>query len=156
MDFQTYAALLRLNAEYVSVVDSLKWDQWPDFFVDDCEYKIQPRENYDRGFKLATLRFISKAMLKDRAYAISETLFHDPYYQRHVIGVPLILSVGSEHIDTETNYAIFRTKHNGPSTVFNVGKYIDRVVFEGSAMKLKRRICVFDSEMVPNSLIYPI
>jgi salicylate 5-hydroxylase small subunit len=32
---------------------------------------------------LATLSFESKGMLKDRVYGIKDTLFHDPYYQRH-------------------------------------------------------------------------
>ncbi len=34
------------------------------------------------------LSFESKGMLKDRVYGIRETLFHDPYYQRHVVGAP--------------------------------------------------------------------
>lgn len=41
-------------------------------------YKLQPRENHERGFPLATLAFDSKGMLKDRVYGIRETLFHDP------------------------------------------------------------------------------
>jgi salicylate 5-hydroxylase small subunit len=38
-----------------------------------------PRENYDRSLPLATLSFESKGMLRDRVYAITETLFHEPY-----------------------------------------------------------------------------
>ena len=49
-----------------------------------------PRENHERGFPLATLAFESKGMLRDRVYGIRETLFHDPYYQRHVVGAPLV------------------------------------------------------------------
>ncbi len=59
------------------------WDLWPEFFTEDCSYRLQPRENHERGFPLATLSFESKGMLKDRVYGIRETLFHDPYYQRH-------------------------------------------------------------------------
>jgi salicylate 5-hydroxylase small subunit len=29
-------------------------------------------------------------MLKDRVYGVPETLFHDPYYQRHVVGAPVV------------------------------------------------------------------
>ena len=49
-----------------------------------------PRENHERGLPLATLSFESKGMLKDRVYGIRETLFHDPYYQRHVVGAPVV------------------------------------------------------------------
>ena len=34
------------------------------------------------------MRFESKGMLRDRAYAIAQTIFHDPCHQRHVAGAP--------------------------------------------------------------------
>ena len=119
-------------------------------------YKLQPRENHERGFPLATLAFDSKGMLKDRVYGIRETLFHDPYYQRHVVGVPLVLGVEGGEIRCEANYAVFRTKLNGLSTVFNVGRYIDRVVSTPAGLKFAERLAIYDSEMIPNSIIYPI
>ncbi|MEP6722414.1 MAG: nuclear transport factor 2 family protein, partial [Variovorax sp.] len=84
MAFEDYFAIARLYADYAQSVDSGNWDLWPEFFTDDCIYKLIPRENHERGFPLATLFFESKGMLKDRVYGIRETLFHDPYYQRHV------------------------------------------------------------------------
>jgi salicylate 5-hydroxylase small subunit len=51
---------------------------------------------------------------------------------------------------------VFRTKLDGPSTVFNVGRYIDTVVPTPEGLKFASRLCVFDSEMIPNSIIYPI
>ena len=51
---------------------------------------------------------------------------------------------------------MFRTKLDGPSTVFNVGRYIDTVVQTPAGLKFAERLCVFDSEMIPNALIYPI
>ena len=51
---------------------------------------------------------------------------------------------------------MFRTKLDDPSTVFNVGRYIDEVVRTAAGLKFATRLCVYDSEMVPNSLIYPI
>jgi salicylate 5-hydroxylase small subunit len=129
---------------------------WPDFFADDCSYRLQPRENYDRGFPLCTLAFSSKGMLRDRVYGIKETLFHDPYYQRHVVGAPVVRRVDAGRIYSEANYAVFRTKLDGPSTVFNVGRYIDTVVQTPAGLKFAERLCVFDSEMIPNALIYPI
>ena len=51
---------------------------------------------------------------------------------------------------------MFRTKLDGPSTVFNVGRYIDQIVRTPEGLKFAERLCVFDSEMIPNALIYPI
>ncbi|WP_089401845.1 aromatic-ring-hydroxylating dioxygenase subunit beta [Noviherbaspirillum humi] len=155
-DFQTYFDLMRLYADYAAAVDAGDWEKWIEFFTEECEYKVQPRENYERGFPLATLALISKRMLKDRAYGIKETLFHDPYYQRHVVGVPLVRSQEGDAIVSEANYAVFRTKLSQESTVFNVGRYLDRVRITPEGMKFESRICIYDSEMIPNSIIYPI
>ena len=157
MSFEDWLALTQLYADYASAVDSGQWDLWPEFFTDDCVYRLQPRENHERGFPLATLAFTSKGMLKDRVYGIQETLFHDPYYQRHVVGAPVIRSVDADgRIHCEANYAVFRTKLSEVSTVFNVGRYLDVVVRTPAGLKFARRECIYDSEMIPNSIIYPI
>ncbi len=156
MDLQTWFDLQQLYSDYAGAVDSGQWDLWPEFFTEQCVYKLQPRENYERGFPLATLLLTSKGMLKDRVYGISETIYHDPYYQRHVVGAPTVRKIDNGRIHSEANYAVFRTKLDKESTVFNVGRYIDTIVATPEGFKFAERICVFDSEMIPNSIIYPI
>ena len=156
LNFDDWLALTQLYADYASAVDSGHWDLWPEFFTDDCVYRLQPRENHERGFPLATLAFTSKGMLKDRVYGIRETLFHDPYYQRHVVGAPVLREVTDTHWRCEANYAVFRTKLSEPSTVFNVGRYLDLVVRTPEGLKFASRECIYDTEMIPNSIIYPI
>jgi len=148
--------VIRLYSDYAAAVDSADWDRWVDFFVEDCEYKIQPRENFERGFPLCTLALLSKNMLKDRVYGIHETLYHDPYYQRHVVGLPVIRENQDGILVAEANYAVFRTKLSGESTVFNVGRYLDRIIRNQDGLKFISRLCIYDSEMIPNSIIYPL
>ena len=156
MNFQDYFDLNQLYASYASAVSSGQWELWPEFFTEECSYRLQPRENYDRGFPLATLSFESKGMLKDRVYGIRETLFHDPYYQRHIVGSPVVRSAEGGSFRCEANYAVFRTKLSDASTVFNVGRYLDTVVRTPEGLKFASRECIYDSEMIPNSIIYPI
>ena len=156
MAFEDHFALTQLYAEYASVVDAADWDAWCELFTDDCEYRLVPRENHERGLPLATLSFESKGMLKDRAYAIRETLFHDPYYQRHLVGAPRVLRLDGDSIHCEANYAVFRTKLSALTTVFNVGRYLDTVVRTAQGLKFASRLCIYDSELIPNSIIYPI
>ena len=156
MNFEDYAALIQLYADYAIAVDSGNWELWPEFFTDDCSYRLQPRENHERGFPLATLSFDGKGMLKDRVYGIRETLFHDPYYQRHIVGSPVVRSMDGDRIQSEANYAVLRTKLSEFTTVFNAGRYVDTVVRTPVGLKFASRLCVYDSEMVPNSVIYPI
>ena len=156
LTFDDWLALTQLYADYASAVDSNNWDLWPEFFTDDCVYRLQPRENHERGFPLATLSFTSKGMLKDRVYGIQETLFHDPYYQRHIVGTPVLREVSEGRMRCEANYAVFRTKLSDASTVFNVGRYLDVVARTPAGLKFASRECIYDSEMIPNSIIYPI
>jgi salicylate 5-hydroxylase small subunit len=156
LDMQTWFKLQQLYADYASAVDSGQWHLWPAFFTDDCIYKLQARENHERGLPLATLELTSKGMLQDRVYGITETLYHDPYYQRHVVGAPIVRHIENGNISSEANYAVFRTKYDQVSTVFNVGRYLDTVVDTADGLKFKQRLCVFDSELIPNSIIYPI
>lgn len=156
LDIATWLELVTLYQAYAGALDARQYERWPDFFIDDCVYKLQPRENFDRGLPLATLSFESQGMLRDRVYAIGETLFHDPYYQRHVVGLPRVLAVEGDDIRCEANYAVFRTKPSEPTMVFNVGRYIDTVRRTRDGLRFASKLAVFDSELIPNSIIYPI
>lgn len=156
ISFPDWLAITQLYADYAAAVDSGQWDLWPEFFTEDAVYRLQPRENHERGFPLATLSFTGRRMLRDRVYGIRETLFHDPYYQRHVVGLPVLRGADADGWRCEANYAVFRTKLSDATTVFNVGRTIDRVVRTDAGFKFASRECIYDSEMVPNSIIYPI
>jgi salicylate 5-hydroxylase small subunit len=160
IDFKTYFELLNLYSDYAMVCDSADWEKWPDFFVETGTYRLQPRENFEQGLPLCLLALESKAMIRDRVYGVKETMYHDPYYQRHIVGTPRVLSVergaDGERITAEASYVVIRTKYDGESTVFNAGYYRDLIVRTPEGLKLQSRLCVYDSEMIPNSIIYPI
>ena len=97
-------------------------------------------------------------MIQDRVYGVKETLYHDPYYQRHIVGTPRIISTDDkgERIVSQANYAVIRTKFDGDSTILSAGYYHDVVVRTPHGLKFLSRLCVYDSEMIANSIIYPI
>jgi salicylate 5-hydroxylase small subunit len=160
VDFKTYFDLLTLYSDCAMACDSAEWERWPDFFVDDGTYRLQPRENFEQGLPLCLLALESKAMIRDRVYGVKETMYHDPYYQRHIVGTPRIITLerdgDSERIQSEANYTVIRTKYDGDSTVFSVGFYRDAIVRTPDGLKFQSRLCVYDSEMIANSVIYPI
>jgi salicylate 5-hydroxylase small subunit len=73
-----------------------------------------------------------------------------------VVGSPIVRRVEAGRFECEANYAVFRTKLSEPTTVFNVGRYLDTVVRTGAGLKFASRQCIYDSELIPNSIIYPI
>ena len=42
------------------------------------------------------------------------------------------------------------------TSVFNVGECRDRIAIEQDRLRFKERTCVFDSMLVPNSLVFPL
>jgi salicylate 5-hydroxylase small subunit len=156
MDFKTYFELLNLYSDYAMVCDSAEWEKWPEFFVEDGTYRLQPRENFEQGLPLCLLALESQNMIRDRVYGVKETMYHDPYYQRHIVGTPRIISMNGDTITSEANYTVIRTKFDGDSTILSVGYYRDVIVKTSDGLKLKSRLCVYDSEMIANSIIYPI
>jgi salicylate 5-hydroxylase small subunit len=146
----------QLNAAYAAALDERRFDAWPEFFIEEGKYKVQARENFDRKLPLALMALESRGMMKDRVYGITQTIFHGPYYTRHVVSPAQVLSREGDRILAQANYAVFRARPGDASEVYNVGRYIDEIVRTPAGLKLASRLCVYDSEMVLNSLIYPI
>lgn len=151
----------QLNADYAAALDEKRFDDWPLFFVEDGRYTVQARENFERGLPLALMDLESRGMMKDRVYGVTQTIYHAPYYTRHVVSPARVLAneqgqKEGERIRAQANYAVFRTRPGDSSEVYNVGRYVDEIVRTEAGLRFASRLCVYDSEMVLNSLIYPI
>ena len=154
--FATWMRLQAFYASYGRVLDNGEYTQWPEFFTVDAVYKVQSRENFDRGLPLAAIALESKAMLHDRVIGATDTIFHDPYYQRHVIGAPLVLQQEDGVIHSEASYLVIRTRRDAMPQILSVGRYQDRVVDTADGFRFAQRLCIFDNDLIANSLIYPI
>ena len=95
-------------------------------------------------------------MMKDRVYGVTQTIYHGPYYTRHVISPAQVLGVDGGVVRAQAHYAVFRTRPGDASELYNVGRYIDEWVDAAGVLLLRSRRCVYDTEMVLNSLIYPV
>jgi salicylate 5-hydroxylase small subunit len=140
----------QLNADYAAALDERRFDDWPLFFL----------ENFDRGLPLALIALESRGMMQDRVYGVTQTIYHAPYYTRHVVGPARVLSAEGDNegglVRAQAHYAVFRTRPGDTSEVYNVGRYVDEIVRTADGLKFASRRCVYDTEMVLNSLIYPI
>ncbi len=155
-EIATWFAVQQLHAEVARVLDAGDFARWPDFFTEDAMYLVQSRENFDRGLPLATMRLESRAMLRDRVVGATDTMFHDPYWQRHVVGAPVILGVQDGEVEAEAAYLVVRTHRDAMPELLSVGRYRDRLVRVDGRWLIRRRHCIFDNDLLPNSLIYPI
>lgn len=150
------AELETLYANYVGCLDDGEFERWPAFFSERCSYKIISRENFDRGLRLAALMCESKGMLMDRVTAIRQTSLFAPRYMRHIVSSLRIDDWHGEELAVQANYALFETLVDEPTRVFQTGRYIDRLVVEDGRFKFRDKLCVFDSVLVSNSLVFPV
>jgi len=152
--------LLRLEIDdfhtsYCAALDDARYDAWPGFFTDDCVYRIVPRDNHDAGLPLAIMHCEGRGMLTDRVASLAETLFYLPRTLRHMVsGVQAREEDGA--IVAAANYLVLQTDSDRQTTVFNYGRYLDRFVRREGTLLLAQRICVFDSVLVPSSLMVPL
>ena len=156
MDADTLLALQDLYADYAAALDARELQRWPGFFTEDCIYKLQSRENFDRGLPLATMSFESRGMLQDRVYGAAETIFHDPYVQRHIVGLPRLLARDGDTMRCEASYLVIRTKRDSLPEILSVGRYLDRVLPTPEGLRFAERLVIFDNDLIPNSIIDPI
>jgi 3-phenylpropionate/cinnamic acid dioxygenase small subunit len=155
------AAQLRLELEelysaYSACLDEERFEEWPEFFVDQCLYKIVPRENFERGLPLATWLCESKGYLVDRVVAIRRTAVYAPRYVRRMVSGIRVLSIRDGAIEVRANYLALETLQDELTRILNAGQYRDKLVVEQGRLKFKEKLCIYDSLLIPNSLVYPL
>ncbi len=155
-----WPALQELQAEYAAALDARALDRWPALFTEACSYKLQSRENFDRGLPLCILHLDSRAMLADRVYGARETIYHDPYVQCHVGGAPRLLarepSAQGDALVTETPVLVVRTKRDAMPEILVAGRYLDRVVSTPDGLRFAQRWLIFDNDLLANSIVDPV
>ena len=157
VDVVTRFELADLYAAYAEALDDGPLDAWPDLFTDDCLYLVIAAENHDRGLPLATVRCESRGMLRDRVHAVHETAMYVPRRMRHVVGPLRVRPAEGDAYAVRAAYSVFETLPDALTRVFNVGRYDDVVVRDtDGVLRFRAKRCVYDSCLVPTSLVLPI
>jgi salicylate 5-hydroxylase small subunit len=156
MNFEAWQALLDLYTDSAAALDARDLARWTGFFTDDAVYRLQSRENFDRGLPLAVMAFESRGMLQDRAFGATETIYHHPYHQRHVVGVPRVLADEAGGLRCEASYVVIRTKRDALPEILSVGRYVDRIVATPEGLRFAERLAIFDNDLIANSIIDPV
>jgi 3-phenylpropionate/cinnamic acid dioxygenase small subunit len=149
------AALRDFFDDYYTCLDDVQLEAWPDFFTDDCLYRVIPRENHEAGYTLCTIQAESRGMLVDRVMGLTRTQMFAPRYYRRFPGPLRIVSRDGDGVRTRHNLLLVQTLIDKQSEIVLAAVCHDLVVRDGGRPRLRERIVVFDSEMIPNSLIYP-
>jgi anthranilate 1,2-dioxygenase small subunit len=159
MDFAAVVRRLELEqlySAYAHCLDGDELERWPDFFTEDCFYRVTSAENYEAGLPLGLIYATSRNMLKDRVSALREANIYEPQRYRHLVSALRIVDETAGALDLDANFLVVRTMQDGDMTIFAAGHYVDRVVRDGEAWKFARKEVVLDSRQIDTLLAIPI
>lgn len=141
--------------DYYNVLDDLRLEAWPALFTEDCLYRVIPRENYEAGYTLSTIYAESRGMLIDRVMGLTRTQMYAPRYYRRFPGPLRIVSREGDQVRVRHNLLVVQTLIDKKTEIVLSAVCHDLLVPGDERPLLRQRIVVFNSEMLPNSLIYP-
>ena len=145
-----------LYADYADCLDSDALEAWPDFFIEECHYRITSAENYGAGMPLGIVYANSRDMLRDRVSALREANIYEPQAYRHLIANLRLGQSNADAVELTANFLVVRTMQDGAMTLFAAGRYIDRLVQRADAWKFASKIVVLDSRIIDTLLAIPL
>lgn len=155
------AAVLRAQLrdfyeDYAACLDAQELERWPDFFTEDCRYRVLPKENHDAGLPLSLIYAENRNMIRDRVVALRETTVYEPRALRHFVSGVRPVAVEGATIRAEANVLVVESLSDREPVVSLVGRYLDTIVETDAGFLLKDRCCVIDNYRIRNSLIIPV
>jgi anthranilate 1,2-dioxygenase small subunit len=141
---------------YARCIDNGALEAWPDFFEENCIYKITTADNFTQGLEAGVIFANSRGMLIDRVASLREANVYERHVYRHFLGQPWILSQDAAEVRSETSFFVTRIMRDGTSDIYATGRYMDVYRLNGGAPKLRERIVVCDSSRFDTLLALPL
>src|SRR6202042_1777041 len=98
------AEITALNAACARALASARLEEWPEFFLDRCLYKVTTADNFEKGYQAGLIYADSRAMLVDRIAALREANIYEQQRYRHILGLPLVTAESHVMASVETSF----------------------------------------------------
>ncbi|HZE10224.1 MAG TPA: nuclear transport factor 2 family protein [Burkholderiales bacterium] len=154
-------AELRLDVEefyarYAECLDGGRLQQWPEFFLESCVYRVTTRRNLRLGPDQDLVSLSTRVAMIDRIVAVGQSEDYEPHMVRHIVSNFRIQAASESELRAQANFQILRTFPERPTEYFVSGSYSDRIAISAGRLHFREKICVLDSDVPPDSLVYPI
>jgi anthranilate 1,2-dioxygenase small subunit len=159
MDLAEVAQRLELETlytDYAACLDSDALERWPEFFTEDCRYRVTSAENHEAGLPLGLIYATSQNMLRDRISALREANIYEPQRYRHLISGIRIEREEAGMLDVTANFLVVRTMQDGGMILFAAGRYVDQVERAEGGWRFARKDVVLDSRQIDTLLAIPL
>ena len=163
-DREFLLAAAQACADCAGAIDDDSLEDWPDFFTEDCLYRVETREGRVNGWQIGLMHCEGRGMLRDRVLAIRHGNVFDPHTYRHVLSMPRFAPAPKAGDGTElasarrvlTSFNVTRVMKTGETTLFAVGTYDDAFVEAEGRLLIRSRTVVLDSRNLDTLLVIPL
>jgi salicylate 5-hydroxylase small subunit len=160
-DKTVLTAELRLDVQefysrYAECLDGGRLQVWPEFFLEHCLYRVTTRRNLRLGPDEDLVSLAARSAMFDRIIAVGQSEDYEPHTQRHLVSNFRIQAASEEELRAQANFQILRSFPDRSTEAFISGTYNDRIAITAGRLHFREKICVLDSDVPPDSLIYPI
>jgi anthranilate 1,2-dioxygenase small subunit len=145
-----------LIGEYAERIDEDRLEEWPDLFADPCRYLVISRSNHDAGMRQGVMYAATRGMLLDRVFSIRRANLFEPHRYRHVIGPIRLKEVSGDVAVVHSHFIVARIMHDGLTSLFATGRYLDRIDISASPYRFSERLVVLDSDKIDTLLAIPL
>ena len=148
--------LSALQDRYVAALDNDRLEEWPTLFTEECLYEIVPRENEELGLPAPLIYCDNRRMLRDRVVSLRKAnIYERPNYRHCLSGLTWRLEADSSYA-AETSYIVVNTSQEGESSIYQTGRYIDRIVRTAEGLRFASKRCIYDTLRVQTLLAFPV
>jgi len=155
-DLSIRLGVQELIGEYAERIDEDRLEEWPDLFADPCRYLVISRSNHEAGMRQGVMYAATRGMLLDRVFSIRRANLFEPHRYRHVIGPIRVKSVEGNIAVAHSHFIVARIMHDGVTSLFATGRYLDRIDVSETPYRFKERIVVLDSDKIDTLLAIPL
>jgi anthranilate 1,2-dioxygenase small subunit len=149
-------AVANLLADYAACIDTDALERWPDFFTEDCVYRITSAFNYARDLPIGIIHADNRRMLHDRVAALRKANIYEKQAYRHIVSVPRIGQRNGATLEAEAGFLVVRILAEGAHDLFATGRYVDRIDFSDERPRFASKVVVLDSEKIDTLLAIPL
>jgi len=155
-DLAVRLGVQELIAAYADCIDEDRLEEWPDLFADPCRFLVISRSNHAAGLRQGVMYAASRGMLLDRVFAIRRANIFEPHRYRHVVGPARVTKIAANTATVQSSFIAARIMHDGVTSLFATGRYLDRIDVSAQPFRFLERIVVLDSDKIDTLLAIPL
>ena len=88
--------------------------------------------------------------------ALRRANIFEPHRYRHIVGPIRVGQIDSGVAEVRSNFIAVRIMHDGETSLFATGRYLDRIDVTAEPYRFVERLVILDSQKIDTLLVIPL